>query len=146
MSDTMGLVKHSCCQHSRNISATTLFDLALLDERALLDQEMEWLIAHELGHQWFGDMVTCRSWPHIWLNEGWATYLELVWAEHDAGKAEYTHKAWKLLSSVAATDTAMNRACIRAVGRSRATTPARIAHSAIVRPTASAVTSAGWRR
>ncbi len=34
------------------------------------------LLAHELGHQWFGDLVTCGSWQDIWLNEGWATYLE----------------------------------------------------------------------
>lgn len=34
------------------------------------------LLAHELAHQWYGDMITCGSWEHIWLNEGFATYLE----------------------------------------------------------------------
>lgn len=36
------------------------------------------LIAHELAHQWFGDLVTCGSWQHLWLNEGWATYLQAM--------------------------------------------------------------------
>ncbi len=40
------------------------------------------LISHELAHQWFGDLVTCKTWAHIWLNEGWASYAEAVWNEH----------------------------------------------------------------
>jgi aminopeptidase N len=43
------------------------------------------LMAHELAHQWFGDMVTCGSWHDIWLNEGFATYLTGLTYEHMPG-------------------------------------------------------------
>jgi aminopeptidase N len=41
----------------------------------------DWLVAHELAHQWFGDKVTHGSWQDLWLNEGYATYMELVYNE-----------------------------------------------------------------
>lgn len=72
-----------------NTSATTLFERALLDERAAIDVDMDALVAHELAHQWFGDLVTCRTWSHAWLNEGFATYLEHVWKEHHEGRDAY---------------------------------------------------------
>jgi aminopeptidase N len=72
-----------------NTSATTLFERALLDERAVLDVDMDALVAHELAHQWFGDLVTCRDWSHAWLNEGFATYMEHVWKEHHEGRDAY---------------------------------------------------------
>ncbi|MGZ3417620.1 MAG: M1 family aminopeptidase [Polyangiales bacterium] len=64
-----------------NTSATTMYEHILLDERGILDVDMDGLVAHELAHQWFGDFVTCRDWSEGWLNEGWATYMELVWKE-----------------------------------------------------------------
>ncbi|MBN8617001.1 MAG: M1 family metallopeptidase, partial [Deltaproteobacteria bacterium] len=72
-----------------NTSATTLYDRALLDERAAIDVDMASLVAHELAHQWFGDLVTCRDWSHAWLNEGFATYCEHLWREHADGEDDY---------------------------------------------------------
>jgi aminopeptidase N len=42
-------------------------------------------LVHELAHQWFGDSVSLASWPEMWLNEGFATYVEWMWAEHEGG-------------------------------------------------------------
>ena len=71
-----------------NTTATTLTTEAMLDERAALDQDMEYLVAHELAHQWWGDLLTCREWPEAWLNEGFATYFEYVWRSHSRGRDE----------------------------------------------------------
>ena len=49
----------------------------------------EYVVAHELMHQWWGDMVTCRDFHHIWLNESFATYGEALWAEANGGYAAY---------------------------------------------------------
>lgn len=87
-----------------NISATTLIDTAVLDARARLDQDEEGLISHELAHQWFGDLVTCKTWAHIWLNEGWATYMSWVWDEHERGHDRYLEDAWNTMRGVADSD------------------------------------------
>ncbi len=71
-----------------NTSATTLYRGVMHDDRAILDSTPDRLIAHELGHQWWGDLVTCRDWSHLWLNEGFATYSEVLWYEHKLGRDE----------------------------------------------------------
>ncbi len=68
-----------------NTTATTLTDGILVDKRASLDFDIDRLIAHELAHQWFGDLITCRDWGQGWLNEGFATYCEYLWREHASG-------------------------------------------------------------
>jgi aminopeptidase N len=49
----------------------------------------DWLLVHELAHQWWGDCVTCRDWKEVWLNEGFASYSEALWVQHNQGAAYY---------------------------------------------------------
>lgn len=76
-----------------NTTATTQTELTLHDARASLDFSSESLVAHELAHQWFGDYVTCRDWSHAWLNEGFATFMEIIWYEHEHGVVESQYYA-----------------------------------------------------
>ncbi len=72
-----------------NINATTLTDRTLHDEIAHLDYQSEPLLCHEMAHQWFGDYVTCKDWSQAWLNEGFATYISLIYSERMKGKDEF---------------------------------------------------------
>jgi aminopeptidase N len=76
-----------------NSSATTQTADTLHDARAHLDFKSDPLVAHELAHQWWGDLLTCRDWSHAWLNEGFATYFEAMWCEENEGADEF---AWNL--------------------------------------------------
>ena len=74
-----------------NTTATTLTDTALMDERAFLDNNANSLVAHELAHQWFGDLLTCQEWAHGWLNEGFATYFDALYKQHHDGEDEFRY-------------------------------------------------------
>ena len=76
-------------------SATTLNLNTLHDERAHLDVNSDGLVSHELAHQWFGDLLTCKDWGELWLNESFATYFATLWTEHDLG---WDEAAWEGLA------------------------------------------------
>lgn len=68
-----------------NVSATTLTEWTLHDERADQDYPSTGLVSHELGQHWFGNFVQGRDWANIWLNEGFATYLSALYTQHHEG-------------------------------------------------------------
>ena len=69
-----------------NTSTTLLTDRCLLDERAAIDNDRtESLVAHELAHQWFGDLVVIKHWSHAWIKEGLASYSEVFWTDYEYG-------------------------------------------------------------
>jgi aminopeptidase N len=73
-----------------NVSATTEGrDYIVYNESAALTQDGMGLVAHEAAHQWFGDLLTCRDWAHIWLNEGFASYFESIVIEREQGMDQF---------------------------------------------------------
>jgi aminopeptidase N len=72
-----------------NTSATTLNMRALHKDGVRPDYTADGLVAHELAHQWFGDLITCRTMNHIWLNEGFATYFTDLWDERHNGADDF---------------------------------------------------------
>ncbi len=87
-----------------NSSATSMTDEALLDETEALERDHHGLVAHELAHQWFGDLMTCKDWSHIWLNEGFASYFDPLFVEHDRGEDEFRLKMRKEQNEYLAAD------------------------------------------
>jgi len=74
-----------------NTTATLHGDYVQETPRELLDANYDAgrsTIAHELFHQWFGDLVTCESWSNLTVNESFADFSEMLWAEHKYGKDE----------------------------------------------------------
>jgi len=81
-----------------NTSATTITHRIQKDSIGFNDNNYEDYIAHELGHQWFGDLVTSESWANLTLNEAFATYSEYLWVEESKGieKASEVLKEMKM--------------------------------------------------
>ena len=76
-----------------NITATTMADGEIFfadfdfGKSVVID-----LVSHELSHSWFGDLVTCKNWAELWLNEGFATYMEAAYREKAFGHDDYVRK------------------------------------------------------
>jgi len=77
-----------------NTSATTQTERTLHDARAHLDFSSEPLVAHELVHSWYGNLLTCRDWSHGWLNESFATYFDNLWYRHALGEDEFRYEQY----------------------------------------------------
>jgi aminopeptidase N len=73
-----------------NVSATTIGESELTDERDGF-QLSDGIVSHEMAHQWFGDLVTCKNWGELWLNEGFAVFLTGLYFEHSEGEASYDY-------------------------------------------------------
>ena len=69
-----------------NTGAVVFGDFVQRTDRELLDNNNDDIVAHEMFHHWFGDLVTCESWSNLTLNEGFATYSEFLWQEYKYGK------------------------------------------------------------
>lgn len=92
-----------------NITATTLSDRdVFLAETPLGKELVEDLISHELAHSWFGNLVTCTNWAELWLNEGFATFMEAAWREKAYGRDNYIAKLRSDISEYFFTDERTN--------------------------------------
>jgi aminopeptidase N len=87
-----------------NVSATTQTDLALHGAGGEPEQSSRGLDAHELAHQWFGDLTTTATWSHAWLNEGLTTYMESVQNEKSRGWAAGQWSWWNQQQQAMAAD------------------------------------------
>ena len=76
-----------------NITATTMADVEIFSVMdPLREAGVGDLVSHELAHSWFGNLVTCRNWAELWLNEGFATFMEAVFREKAYGRGSYINK------------------------------------------------------
>jgi aminopeptidase N len=91
-----------------NVQSTTIFggmenaSCIFYYEKSVNSKNLESLMAHEIAHQWFGDNVTEKDWPHLWLSEGFATYMTNLYLENKYGKDSLKNLLRKQRSEVVA--------------------------------------------
>lgn len=78
-----------------NTTASVFMEDLLVTDKELLDYHWDDIIAHELFHHWFGNLVTCESWSNLPLNEAFATYGEYLWYQYKFGEEEADYHQWE---------------------------------------------------
>ncbi len=79
-----------------NTGAVVFGDFVQKTDRELIEEPNDDIVAHEMFHHWFGDLVTCEDWSNLTLNEGFASYAEYLWTEYKYG---YDHAEFSRLMS-----------------------------------------------
>ena len=83
-----------------NTSITTLSDRILHTADYETLRSSVSVVGHELAHQWFGDVVTCKDWSTLWLNEGFATYYDALYQEHLDGHEQFLYERLRVADSL----------------------------------------------
>ncbi|MCH7763678.1 MAG: M1 family metallopeptidase [Candidatus Marinimicrobia bacterium] len=96
-----------------NVTNTHQTDRTMHKEDVRPIHSSDGLVAHELAHQWFGDYLTTRNWPNVWLNEGFATYLDLLWTEHISGPDLAEFERLENLDATLMADNALRRPTVQ---------------------------------
>lgn len=96
-----------------NTSAVTLNDESyLLDAQAAVDFSSDDVVAHELSHQWWGDLITARDWSHLWLHEGFANYFQVLFKQDQKGDDYSQYDLMQQARSVFTTEETQGRSSL----------------------------------
>lgn len=97
-----------------NTSATTMHRRLLYPARVEEHRDpSDGIVAHELAHQWYGDLLTCRTWREMWLNEGFATWMTALWRDHALGPEAGAVDVWDRFQGVIGADASGPRVLVR---------------------------------
>jgi aminopeptidase N len=114
---SQALIRNFTAGGMENTSACSLLDhAAVFDARQRVDESPVSLIAHELAHQWWGDLVTCKDWRHLWLNESFASYFDPLYHEYKLGPDEFHYTMYEDQQAGINSDKTLGRKPIVSVG------------------------------